>query len=86
MLIGFFGSGWLSRSLFPIALCLSLSVSIQQDRLGQLLHQSDQIDGCGLNSAFPGLGQRACSWDSLSVVIAQLLLCAGSAFWEVSND
>lgn len=86
MLVGFFVSGWLSRSLLPIALCLSLSVSVQQDRLGKLLHQSDQIDGCGLNSAFAGLGERACSWDPLSVVMAQRLLCAGSALWEVSND
>ncbi|XP_032260030.1 LHFPL tetraspan subfamily member 2 protein isoform X2 [Halichoerus grypus] len=75
----------MKKSLFNVCGLLQ-GIAVQQDRLGKLLHQSDQIDGCGLNSAFAGLGERACSWDPLSVVMAQRLLCAGSALWEVSND
>lgn len=86
MLVCFFVSGWLSRALLAVALCLSISVSVQQDCLSKLFHQSDQIDCCGAELCLCWSGREGVLMGIALAVMAQQLLRAGSAFWEVSND
>lgn len=86
MLVCFLLSGWLSRPLLPAAVCLLTSISVQQGCLRPLLHQSDQTDCCGARRCLCRAGLDGCSWEPRSAVAAKGLVCADSAFLEVSSD
>lgn len=69
----------------PLAICLSMWVSVQQDCLSKLPHQSDQLDCCGLNLASVGQGWKGVVRGITFCHGGQGPVCAGSAFLEVSK-